>query len=92
MYRFFKSYSVDGSVNHIWVENKGNNAFSQGIEFKDLIAHENYLHRLFNLTIMMAKINKPVLGHVKGWVGGAAAYLLKILPTPFGSSNAYLSF
>jgi enoyl-CoA hydratase/carnithine racemase len=91
MYRFFRSFEVDESVNHIWVENRGVNCFSGGVEFDDLIKEPEYLRKLFQLAVMIGKINKPVLGHVKGSVKGAAAYLLKMLSSPFGGKNANLS-
>jgi hypothetical protein len=41
---------------------------------------------------MFAKINKPVLGKIKGTVGASAGYLLKLLSSPFGDPNVHLIF
>ena len=87
MYRFIRSFEVDENAQHIWIENKGYNCFSNGVDYKELLSSEKYLHRVFQLGIMMSKINKPVLGYVKGLVGGTAAYLLKYLSSPFGDIN-----
>lgn len=90
MFRFFRSFDIDESVNHIWVENRGVNCFGGGIEFEELVKDDDYLRKLFLLASTFAKINKPVLGHVKGSVRGASAYLLCKLSKPFGSKNAHL--
>jgi enoyl-CoA hydratase/carnithine racemase len=90
MYRFFRSFDTDGSVNHIWVQNKGVNCFSSGLEMNDLVNDPDYLRKVFQLSTMIARINKPILGHVKGLVGGAAAYILRTMSSPFGHSNTHL--
>lgn len=91
MYRFFRSFEVDGSVNHIWVENRGVNCFSDGIEMQDLVNNPDYLRKLFQTAAMISRINKPILGRVKGFVGGAAAYILRSMSSPFAHRNATLA-
>jgi len=88
MYRFFRSFELDESVNHIWVENRGVNCFGGGIEQEELVRDGDYLRKLFLLAVAFAKMNKPVLGHVKGSVKGASAYLLRMLSRPFGAKNS----
>jgi enoyl-CoA hydratase len=90
MYRFFRSFELDESVNHIWVENRGTNCFGGGVELDEVVRDDDYLRKLFQLTCAFAKMNKPVFGHVKGSVRGASAYLLRMLSRPFGATNANL--
>ena len=90
MYRFLRSYEIDENIQHIWVENVGHNSFSNGVDYKELIKSPKYLHRVFQLGIMMSKINKPVFGYVKGLVGGTSAYLLNMLSTPFGDKYTHM--
>ena len=56
----------------------------------DIVRDDNYLHKMYQLTSALAKMNKPVFGHVKGSVRGASAYLLRMLSKPFGARNANL--
>lgn len=90
LYRFFRSFEIDGSVVHIWVENLGVNAFSHGIEYDEMLREPDYLRKLFQLAIMISKINKPIFGHAKGETRGAAAYILRTLSNVCANTKSTL--
>ena len=89
LFRFLNSYHHDHTVENVWVENKGK-TFLGGADFDQLKDNEMYLDKLHHLSIMIARLNKPVFAKVNGSVRGIAAYVLTMLSTPIGTENSSL--
>lgn len=75
IFRFLNSYHHHHSVENVWIQNKGS-MFLGGISFQELINNPEYLDKLYKMTVMVAKLNKPMFSLVQGGVRNVGAYVL----------------
>lgn len=89
LFRFFSSYQHDHSVENVFLESSSG-IFSFGVDFRTLLSSPDYLDKIYKLTALVARMNKPILAQVAGGVRGVAAYILSMIPMPLGYHNANL--
>jgi enoyl-CoA hydratase/carnithine racemase len=77
IFRFLNSYHHDHTVENVWIQNRGS-MFLGGISYQELAYNPEYLDKLYKMTVMIAKLNKPIFSFVKGGVRNVGAYVLSM--------------
>ena len=77
LFRFCNSYEHDHTVENVWIQNKGS-MFSAGLSYYELVNNPDYLDKLYKMTAMFAKLNKPIFSFVTGGVRNVGAYILSM--------------
>ena len=52
--------------------------FSAGLSYYELVNNPDYLDKLYKMTAMFAKLNKPIFSFVTGGVRNVGAYILSM--------------
>lgn len=77
LFRFLNSYEHDHTVENVWIQNRGS-MFLGGISYQELANNPDYLDKLYKMTVMFAKLNKPTFSLVTGGVRNVGAYVLSM--------------
>lgn len=89
IFRFLNTYHHDHSVENVWIQNKGS-MFLGGLSYQELIGNPEYLDKLYKMTVMVAKLNKPIFALVKGGVRNVGAYVLSMASVALTDHSATL--
>jgi enoyl-CoA hydratase/carnithine racemase len=89
IFRFLNSYHHDHSVENVWIQNRGS-MFLGGISYQELMSNPEYLDKLYKMTVMVAKLNKPIFSFVQGGVRNVGAYVLSMASVALTDHSASL--
>jgi hypothetical protein len=89
IFRFLNSYHHDHTVENVWMQNRGS-MFLGGLSFQELANHPEYLDKLYKMTVMVAKLNKPIFAFAKGGVRNVGAYVLNMAAVSMSDNSSTL--
>lgn len=89
IFRFLNSYHHDHSVENVWIQNRGS-MFLGGISYQELFKNPEYLDKLYKMTVMVAKLNKPVFSYASGGVRNVGAYVLSMASVALTDNSSTL--
>lgn len=89
VFRFLNSYHHDHTVENIWIQNRGS-MFLGGLSYQELAQDPEYLDKLYKMTVMVAKLNKPMFAFASGGVRNVGAYVLSMAAVALTDYSASL--